>query len=305
MRFTLGMVMAAGLLAVPFAASAQTFSNAKLPKLSEVRTLSLPGVFPDDPNRGFLHSFKLSVDFGASLTEKTRQPTRLKQNSYGTQVGLSFGFGSIGFASISGNYSRETIKSTILAFPLSLNGNSDAGGGDLVLGIAPLPFLRVGVLGGFGLGGNSYQFVGVPAAPVGADSSSYRFGGFVGASYPLGPVLLSLDATIVTIRSRQAYDPGNIPPVAHFGSTIGLLHLSAMYNITDRLRLTAGVVLNQVFAEQVAPAEQRLDRNWFTLQSGLTYQINERWEVSLKGLTWVGNQRLRYSRGTLGVAYRF
>lgn len=306
MRLTLGVLVAAGMFAAPFTATGQTrFSNAGLPKLEDVRTLQLPGVFLDDPNRGFLHSFKLSVDFGVALTEKRRQPTQLKQNSYGTQLGLSFGIGSMGFAAISGNYSRENIKSTILAFPLSLDANSDAGGGDIVLGIAPLPFLRAGVLGGFGVGNNSYQFVGVPAAPVGADSSGYRFGGFVGASYPVGPVLLSLDATVITIRNRQYYGPSNSTPVAHFGSTIGLLHLNAMYNITARLRLNAGIVLNQVFSEKIAPAERGLDRSWFTLQSGLTYQLSDRWEISIKGLTWLSNQRMRYSRASIGAAYRF
>ncbi len=143
MRLTLGVLVAAGMFAAPFTATGQTrFSNAGLPKLEDVRTLQLPGVFLDDPNRGFLHSFKLSVDFGVALTEKRRQPAQLKQNSYGTQLGLSFGIGSMGFAAISGNYSRENIKSTILAFPLSLDANSDAGGGDIVLGIAPLPFLK-------------------------------------------------------------------------------------------------------------------------------------------------------------------
>ena len=121
----------------------------------------------------------------------------------------------------------------------------------------------------------------------------------------MGPVLVSLDATIVTIRNRQYYGPSNSTPVAHFGSTIGLLHLSAMYNITPRLRLNAGIVLNQVFSEKIAPAERGLDRSWFTLQSGLTYQINDRWEVSLKGLTWLSNQRMRYSRASIGAAYRF
>jgi hypothetical protein len=306
MRLTLGILVAAGMFAAPFTATAQTrFSNAGLPKLEDVRTLQLPGVFLNDPNRGFLHSFKLSVDFGAALTEKRRQPAQLKQNSYDTQLGLSFGIGSMGFAAITGTYSRENIKSTILAFPLSLDANADTGGADVLLGIAPLPFLRFGVLGGFGTASNSYLFVGVPASPVGADSSGYRFGGFAGASYPLGPVLVSLDATIVTIRNRQDYGPSNSTPVAHFGSTIGLLHLSAMYNITPRLRLNAGIVLNQVFSEKIAPAERGLDRSWFTLQSGLTYQINDRWEVSLKGLTWLSNQRMRYSRATVGAAYRF
>ncbi len=306
MRLTLGIIVAAGVFAAPFTATGQTrFSNAGLPKLEDVRTLQLPGIFLDDPNRGFLHSFKLSVDFGAALTEKRRQPAQLKQNSYDTQLGLSFGISSMGFASITGTYSRENIKSTILAFPLSLDANSDTGGADVLLGIAPLPFLRFGVLGGFGTASNSYLFVGVPASPVGADSSGYRFGGFAGASYPVGPVLVSLDATIVTIRNRQDYGPSNSTPVAHFGSTIGLLHLSAMYNITPRLRLNAGIVLNQVFSEKIAPAERGLDRSWFTLQSGLTYQINDRWEVSLKGLTWLSNQRMRYSRASIGTAYRF
>jgi hypothetical protein len=306
MRVTPGVFFAAGLLAMPAAAAAQTgFSNAGLPKLAQVRALPLTAGLADPARRGFLHSFRLSADLGMALTEKRRQPTRLKQNSFGTQLGLSFGIGSMGFASVSGNFSRETIKSTILAFPLSLDSKAEAGGADLVLGLTPLPFLRVGVLGGFGVGNSMYQFVGVASAPVGADSSSYRFGAFAGASYPVGPVMLSLDATLITIRSRQAYDPTNIPPVAHFGSTLALIHLSAQYSITPRLRLSGGIVLNQVLAEKVAPAERGLDRSWFTLQTGLAYQINRNWEVSIKGMTWLSNQRMHYSRATIGAAYTF
>ncbi|WP_284177248.1 hypothetical protein [Rhabdaerophilum sp. SD176] len=306
MRVTPGFIIAAGLLAMPSAALAQAnFSNARLPKLAQVRTLPLPAEFVDPARRGFLHSFRLSVDLGMAITEKRRQPTRLKQNSYGTQLGLSFGISSMGFASVTGNVSRETIKSTILAFPLSLDSKAEAGGADLVLGITPLPFLRVGILGGFGIGNSTYQFVGVAGTPVGADSTSYRFGAFAGASYPVGPVMLSLDATLLTTRSRQAYDPTNIPPVAHFGSTIGMLHLSALYSITPRLRLSGGIILNQVLAEKVAPAERGLDPSWFTLQAGLAYQINRNWEVSIKGMTWLSNQRMNYSRATIGAAYTF
>ncbi len=277
----------------------------RLPTLAQVKPLPpLPRLYRES-NPGFLHDFKLSVEAGYSLAEKRRQPTRLRQSSVGGQLGLSLGVGQIGFASFTGSYSRENIKSTILAFPLSMDAGADALGFDAVFGIAPVPFLRAGVLAGVGSGSSSYQFVGVAAAPVGAKSGSFRYGGFVGATYASGRWSANLDAAILASRHRQEYDPTNIPPVAHFGSTIGMLTLSTTYDVTMRLRLLASLTVNQVFQEKIAPAERGLDKSWFTAQIGTGYMLTERWEVTAKGTTWLSNQRMRYSRATLGASYKF
>ncbi|OYU49318.1 MAG: hypothetical protein CFE31_08180 [Rhizobiales bacterium PAR1] len=298
--------LAAGIVLTTASVAAETpLNNKGLPTLAQVKPLPKPYRAYREPATGLLHNFKLSVEAGTGLTEKRKQPTKLKQNSYGTQLGLSFGIGSMGFASITGSYSRENIKSTILAFPLAMDASANAGAVDAVLGIAPLPFLRVGVLGGLGTGSSAYSFVGVPAPSVGAKSNGYRYGAFVGASYPVGPVMMSLDATIISVHNRQEYDPGNIPPSANFGSNIAMVQLGASYDMTDRLRLSAGFVVNQVLSQKVAPADRGLDKSWFTLQLGAGYMLTERWEVTLKGMTWLSNQRMNYSRATIGASYKF
>lgn len=299
-------LMAGGIaLSAAPAAAQTTISNRGLPTLDQIKPLPASYRSYSEPNPGFLHNFKLSVDVGAGLVEKRNQPTKLKQNSYGTQLGLSFGIGSMGFASVSGTYSRENIKSTILAFPLAMDAGADAYGFDAVLGIAPVPFLRAGVILGAGVGSSSYQFVGVPAAPVGAKSDGYRYGAFVGGTYATGALTLTLDAAVLATRNRQEYDPGNIPPVAHFGSTIGLLTFGASYDVTTRLRLTTSVTINHVLEEMVAPAERGLDKTWFALQAGVGYMLTERWEVTAKGTTWLANDRMRYHRASVGASYKF
>lgn len=297
--FWIGAALAGLVGSTAFAQENRAARNAGLPRLSEVQPV------PQAVLGGFFRDFRLTLDGGYSYTKRRNQPTELKQSSYSPTLGLSFRMGQMGFAAFSASYARHDITSNIPAFALPVNATSDTLSFDGAVGITPLPFLRLGVLAGYGNGDSSYAFTGIPAPAIGARSDTHRFGGFIGASYVQGRWLFSADATIVVNRNHIDYDPGNIPPRASWGSTLALIQLGVGYRATERLRLSAAVSVNQVLSQSVAGTEPKLDANWFTLQIGAAYDLAANWEINVRALTWLGNHRISYNRVSAGVAYKF
>lgn len=284
-----------------FAGSAK--KSVRLPAASEIRPL--PDSYRRSSPGSIFHDVRLSLDFGYGYAERRGSPSILKGNTYSPTLGLSFGIGDFGFAGLSTSYEHHAIQSNIASFNLPVGGRANVYGIDGVLGVTPLPFIRFGVLGGYGGGGSSYSFTGFNAAPIGSNAQSARIGGFAGASYAVDNWLFNGDVSVIRTDNRTDFDPGNTPARAAWGSTLALVQLGVSYQATDQLRLSTGVVFNHFIVQTVAGNEPKLSPNWVTLQVGVNYDITQNWEVNAKALTWVGNSSMNYTRASLGVAYKF
>lgn len=303
------LILAAGLSFLTVAgggaeAGERLLSNRGLPSLKEIEPLTKPERF--QAVDGLFHNFNLSVEGSYGRTwHKPGQPAALRQSRLGTTLGVSFDIGEIGFASVAGNLSADSFTSRVVSFP-TLILESDAGnaGLDAVVGVRPLPFLHLGVLGGIGTGSANYVFSGTTS---GEDSSSdaRRFGGFIGAFYPLGPALFSADLSYLNTRSKQNYGATNSVPVAEFGAEVATLNLGVLYPVMERLALNGGVGFHRVLDQTVAPADTPNDTQWASLKLGAVYALSESLDLKISGLTWVGNDKFDYSRVSLGLNYRF
>lgn len=107
---------------------------------------------------------------------------------------------------------------------------------DAILGFYPLPFLRMGAIGGIGSGDASYAFAANPGGSD-SDSTGKRLGGFIGGVHLVGPVLLSADLSYVTIWNDQRYNPTNSPPKASWDSELLTLTLGADYQVMPDVTL--------------------------------------------------------------------
>lgn len=305
---TLFVATAAATLAISGAAFARdkTNRNAALPSLDQVKPLplsALPAGAAEDA--GFFHNFQLSAEGSyGEVRHKAGQPAALRQYSTGMAVGLSFDMGDYAFASITGNFSSNVIKSKVVQFPLDISATAYSRGIDAIIGVKPLPFLRAGLIAGTGNGNAGYTFTAFGGGSTSA-SEGQRLGGFVGATYATGPVAFSADLTYLNIRNKQVYAPGNIPPTAGWGSDILNLTLGASYRVLPELTLSGGIGLNHIMKQTVAPADTANDINWASLQLGATYSVTNNLDVKLRGVTWLNNNKFDYSRVALGLTYKF
>lgn len=301
---SVSVLLCAGLgLAAGPALAGSAKKSVRLPSPSEIRPL--PDIYGRASSGAVFHDFKLSLDFGYGYAERRGSPSIFKENTYSPTLGLSFGIGDLGFAAVSTTYEHHAIQSNIAAFNLPVGGSANVYGFDGVLGVTPVPYLRFGVLGGYGAGGASYSFTGVNAAPIGSNARNTRIGGFAGASYAVENWLFNADVSVIRVDNRTDFDPGNTPASAAWGSTLALMQLGATYQATEQLRLSGGIVFNHFIVQTVAGNEPKLSPNWLTLQFGAAYDITPNWEVNAKAATWVGNSSMNYTRASLGVAYKF
>ena len=304
---TLFVVTAAATLAFAGTALAKDKTNrsADLPSLDQIKPLpasALPSAAEDD---GFFHNFQLSVEGSYSeVKHKAGQPAALRQYSTGAAVGLSFDMGDYAFASITGNFSSNVLKSKVVQFSLDLNANAYSRGFDAVIGVKPLPWLRAGFIGGAGNGNAGYTFTSFGGGSN-SISEGQRLGGFVGATYVTGPLAFSADLVYLNIRNKQDYGPNNTPQIATWGTDLLNLTLSAQYRVLPQLTLSAGLGLNQIMRQTVAPADTANDINWASLQLGATYAVTNNLDVKLTGATWLNNSKFDYSRVALGLTYKF
>lgn len=304
---TLFVATAAATLAFAGTALAKDKTNrsADLPSLDQIKPLpasALPSAAEDD---GFFHNFQLSVEGSyGEVKHKAGQPAALRQYSTGAAVGLSFDMGDYAFASITGNFSSNVLKSKVVQFSLDLNANAFSRGFDAVIGVKPLPWLRAGLIGGAGNGNAGYTFT---AFGGGSNSLSegQRLGGFVGATYVTGPLAFSADLVYLNIRNKQDYGPNNTPQIATWGTDLLNLTLSAQYRVLPQLTLSAGLGLNRIMKQTIAPADTANDINWASLQLGATYAVTNNLDVKLTGATWLNNSKFDYSRVAIGLTYKF
>ena len=142
-------------------------------------------------------------------------------------------------------------------------------------------------------------------APSGGFSQGQRLGGFVGATYATGPVAFSADLVYLNVRNKQDYGPNNTPQIATWGTDLLSLSLGASYRVLPQLTLSAGLGLNRIMKQTVAPADTANDINWASLQLGATYAVTQNLDVKLSGVTWLNNNKFDYSRVALGLTYKF
>ncbi|MCZ8302030.1 MAG: hypothetical protein O9315_17445 [Beijerinckiaceae bacterium] len=305
MRGALGFVLTAGVFVLPVASvDAQTHPrNAGLPKLANVQPV--PGFGGGGRNFGFINNLVVSTGLIYGDTRRKRSATTHTDKSYTPTLGVSFGMGTMGFAAINTSYTRHESRSNIAAFNLPVDSRTESYGVDAMVGIAPLPFLRFGVLGGIGRGDSSYGFTNIAAARIGSDGRTHRIGAFASGSYAMGRFLFTLDTTVLAARNFASYDPGNNPPSARWGANLGMIGGTVNYAVTDRFNVWAGTVFNLVMSQKVAGNEPKLDPSWVTLQIGARYRVTANWELNARIQTWVANSRYNYTSGGLGLSYRF
>lgn len=294
---TISLIASAGTV---LAADTKPKSNAGLPTLAEVRPVSA-----GTTGAPFFHDFKIGVEQGFGRNRNTNQPTELDQKSRQSMLSLQFGISDYAFAGVSGVYSHEDISSTNLAFAMPMAGDADVLGVDAMFGIRPLPFLSVGVLGGYGEGDASYTFTQFAIPPTPGDSTTRRFGGFLSGVYMTNGWTLTGTSTVIRLQSDQDYGPGNIPQYDSYHASLLLTQLGASYAATDRLDLSFGATWNHVLSQKVAAAQTGLDTNWFTLQAGVSYAVTSQIDIFAKAATWVGNEKSRFERFSLGASYSF
>lgn len=269
---SVSVLLCAGLaLAAGPALAGSTKKSVRLPSAAEIKPL--PDIYSRTSAGSIFHDVRLSLDFGYGYAERRGSPSILKQNSYSPTLGLSFGIGDFGFAGVSTSYEHHAIQSNIASFNLPVGGRANVYGFDGVLGVTPVPYLRFGVLGGYGAGGSSYSFTGFNAPAIGSSAQSTRIGGFAGASYSVDNWLFNGDVSIIRTDNRTDFDPGNIPARAAWGSTLALLQLGLTYQATEQLRLSTGVIFNHFIVQTVAGNEPKLSPNWVTLQLGAAYDF--------------------------------
>lgn len=299
--FWVGFALAA--LHSGFAVAAdRSARNTGLPSLDEIQPLGKTGRIAGS---GFFRDVRVSIEASYGETKhKAGQPANLRQYSAGARLDVSSRLGDIGFASVSGSFSEERISSTVVQFPLDIEADGQARGAEVILGIMPLPFLRAGFIGGLGNADATYDFTAF-SAPSDSFGSTYRYGGFVGGSYPAGPVALHADAAYLRVRNEQTYEPTNSVQIAKSGGEYLALQLGASYEATPKLNLSGAIALNQVLSQTVAPADTPMDETWMTAQLRVGYMVTDQIELSLKGLAWLGNDKFDYTRVTLGASYRF
>lgn len=305
MRVALGFLTIAGILALPTTpADAQTNrSNEGLPRLSEIQPV--PSFGEGGRDFGFINNLRVTAGFLSGDASRKGGPSIHTDRSYMSTLGLSFGMGTMGFAAINANYTRHDGRSNIAAFNLPVDSKGDSIGVDAMLGVAPLPFLRVGVLGGIGRGDSSYGFTNIAAPRIGADGQAQRIGAFIGGTYVLDRFRFTTDATILATRNNANYAPGNIPASARWGADLAMVGGTVGYAVTDRFDIWTGAILNMVMSQTVAGNEPKLDPSWVTLQFGARYRITANWELSARVQTWVANSRYNYTNGGLSLSYRF
>lgn len=307
MRKTILIAGALAPLALCGVASAETTGkNSRLPRLEDVKPLTGIGHGSRGPDAGFFHDFELSTDVGVGWTRhKAGPPAQLRQKSVGTSLGISFRMGEMGFAQVTGNFSREMIKSQIVAFPAAgITADAYNRGVDAVIGFAPVPYLRAGLTGGFGSASADYTYT-MFGGNEDSTSDASRFGGFVGASYLAGPVLINADLSYLRVLNKQNYGVTNWPAVASWDSDLMTLALGARYFVMPKLELNGTFSLHHVMKQTVAPSDKPNDRNWLSLQLGATYAVTDQVSVDLKGTTWLGNSKFDYNRVSVGLSYRF
>jgi hypothetical protein len=258
----------------------------------------------------FFHDFVLSTELGFGQTRaKDGEPANLRQSSVSSHVGLSFRMGEMGFASLTGSLSKENIDSQVYDFPMvPIRANAVSRGFDALVGIAPVPYLRFGLMGGIGGATASYTYypVGFGTFPgPDSDSDSRRFGAFAGASYLAGPVLLNADIIYLRIDNKQDYGPTNWPEYVDWSTGLLTLSLGARYRVAPKLELNGTLFLHHIVDQVVPSGDSPNDTNWATLQLGAKYALTEQVSVDIKGSTWIGNNKFDYQRIALGFSYRF
>lgn len=293
------MVCMALLCASTAGAQAQSApQNADLPKLSEVQPLPEPGP---------VRNVRLSLETAYANAVNVNQPTKLDQKSWQSSMTLDADLGEWAFAGITGTYSKEDITSTNLAFAMPMAGTANVLGVDGVIGIKPVEFLEVGLTGGFGSASASYQFTGLgfAAAATPGNSSSRRLGAFMNAFYRLDKVTLSATATLLDSRTWVDYGPGNVPKTDDYGATLLLGRLGAAYSLTDAFTVSGGLTLNSVVSQDIPAAQTGLDPFWATIDIGAQYAITPQFSVNAKAATWLLNDRMSFSRFSVGASYSF
>lgn len=297
---TTSMACAIGLMLGAGPAMAQNApENAGLPRVGEIRPL------PALEDEGPIRNVELDVEFGYAHAVNVNQPTELDQMSLQTSLGVSADLGEDAFAGITGTFSRENIASTN-QFAMPMAGVANVLGADAMVGVKPLPFLHFGVLAGVGSGSASYTFTQIPAlGATPGNSSTRRLGAFMSAFYGMDRLLLSATATLVDTRTSVDYGPGNMPQTDSFGATLLLGKIGAAYELTDQLTIAGGVTVNHVLSQVVASAQTGLDSTWITVEGGLEYAITPQWSVNAKAATWLLNDRMNFTRVSVGATYSF
>ncbi len=274
--------------------------------VSEVSSLpSLAQVQPLGKTSRLFNNIRFSSEgIYTWVDQKAGQPARLSQTGKGVRLGLSTDIGDIGFAEISGRFSREEWRSRVVSFPLDLNGDGWARGFDGMIGFKPLDNLRIGVIGGVGDGDSAYSFAIAPSRNPSSSHGSY-FGAFIGGSHELGNLGLHVDLSYLNAHNKQTYDPTNSVQEARWNAEFMAVQFGASYYVTPKLKIAGSLALHHVLSQTVAPADTPLDTSWGSAQVRVGYMLTDRLELNAKGIAWFENSKYDYRRVSLGMSYRF
>lgn len=276
----------------------------KLPKLEDVKPLNLSD---SQKNAGLLHDFSVFLTASSSRYSNKNQPLKGSTDTDGATVGVQFGIGRTGFAGLSVTENRQ--HSSTVIFPgtadLPLRSTNTDTGWNLIVGLRPLPYLFVGLMGGEGKGDSQYQFTSFPNTPVSSDSSSRRYGGFVGTWVPVGKVMLMPSLSYLTTENNQKYPAGNAPATNAFGATFLLANVDARYDVTGRFQVFGNITHNTVLDEQIAVGSVGMASSWQTLGVGANYKVTDKLGISARYITWISNERADYRSFSAGLNYKF
>jgi hypothetical protein len=287
---------------VALAAEPASEKRVKLPKLEDVRPLNFP-----IKNDGLFHDFSVHLTGSSSRYSNKNQPLSGSTETDGTTVGVQFGIGRTGFAGLSVTDSRQ--RSTTVIFPgtadLPLRSTNNDSSWDLVVGLRPLPYLFFGAMAGEGKGDSQYQFTSFPNVPVSSDSSTTRYGAFVGALVPVGSVMLTPSLSYLTTKSRQKYPAGNVPDTNAFGASFLIANLDARVDVTRRFQVFGNISHNAVLDERIAVGSVGMGSGWQTLGIGASYKLTDQWGINARYVTWISNERANYRSLSAGLNYKF
>lgn len=255
---------------------------------------------------GPFHDFRLKVSVSEDRNWRRSGGAPMERRMREVSLGLQFGVGDLGFASLSGQFGRGETETQPQEFPTDLESSMTVRGFDVMAGVMPLPGVSLGALFGKGSADSSYIFLMDPARTENLSTgNSTRFGAFAGLMVPTENATYSATASVVRSINGQDYNPGNIPASNSWSSTAGVIDLGILYPVTSGFALKGNVAYTRILDEDVAAGSPPRDDDWVTLKAQALVDLTSQLQLQLGASTWALNDSFGNTRVSAGLSYRF
>lgn len=255
---------------------------------------------------GPFHDFRVKISVSEDRNWRRSGGALMERSMREVSLGLQFGVGDIGFASLGGQLGQGDTRTQPQEFPTDLESTMTLRGFDVMAGVMPLPGVSIGALFGKGASDSSYIFLMDPARTENLSTgNSTRFGGFAGLMVPTANATYSATASLVCSVNGQDYNPGNSPPGNSWSSTAGVIDLGVLYPVTSGFAVKGNVAYTRILDEDVAAGSPPRDDDWVTLKAQALVDLTSQLQLQLGASTWAFNDSFGNTRVSVGLSYRF